>query len=156
MPNARQFAHRFQPMCCVVIMLALSLVVAPCANAQRDGGGLPPETVQADVSTRTVGITSSFTGTEIIVFGAIANAREPKSDEDEYDVVVIVEGVGSKVVARRKSNVGGIWVNTEARNFRHIPESGSDNIHGIFVSPESWPGHTAHRRTSRETDAGDG
>ena len=121
MPNVRQIAHRLRPMRYVIVMLALCLVVVPCAYAQRDGGGLPPETVQADVSTRTVGITSSFTGTEIIVFGAIANARELKPDDDEYDVVVIVEGVGSKVVARRKSNVGGIWVNTEARKFRHIP-----------------------------------
>ena len=36
-------------------------------------------------------------------------------------MVVVVEGVGSSLVARRKSNVGGIWVNTDARRFRHIP-----------------------------------
>ena len=34
------------------------------------------EIIQADVSTRTVAVRSSFTGTEIVVFGAIENSRQ--------------------------------------------------------------------------------
>ncbi|MGI9409178.1 MAG: TIGR02186 family protein [Hyphomicrobiaceae bacterium] len=121
MPIARHTTRGRQPIWWVIITAALLAAVTTCASAQRSGNGLPPEAVQADVSTRTVGITSNFTGTEIIVFGAISNAREPKTNEEQYDVVVVVEGVGSSLVARRKSNVGGIWVNTDARRFRHIP-----------------------------------
>ena len=79
MPLARHTTRGHQPKWCVVIVAVLLAFAATCASAQRSGNGLPPEAVQADVSTRTVGITSNFTGTEIIVFGAISNAREPKT-----------------------------------------------------------------------------
>jgi len=88
---------------------------------------LQKEAVQADVSTRAVSITSNFTGTEIIVFGAIENAykpidvTKPKSADEIYDIVVIVEGVGSPIMVRRKSRSGGLWLNTDAVKFDSIP-----------------------------------
>lgn len=103
---------------CLLLGLAIKSAAAQSPTAASI---LPSERVQADVSTRTVGITSSFTGTEIIVFGAITNARPPESSDAEYNVVVIVEGVGSALVARQKSNVAGIWVNTKAQRFQLVP-----------------------------------
>ncbi len=80
------------------------------------------EKVHADVSTRRVRVTSSFTGTEIIVFGAIENGRmEHPENNDIYDVVVILEGSSQQLVARRKSRVGGIWINTDALTFESVP-----------------------------------
>ncbi len=105
----------------IAVAAGTLLIAVGLATAQTAPDGLGGEKVQADVSTRTVGITSSFTGTEIIVFGAITNAREPKTDADQYDVVVVLEGVGSQLMSRRKSNVGGIWVNTSAVRFRSAP-----------------------------------
>src|SRR5262245_53231252 len=52
----------------------------------------PRETVQADVSTRSVAVTSSFTGTEIIVFGAVDNSRQQTAESGFYDIVIIIEG----------------------------------------------------------------
>lgn len=117
---------RFQFPMSVLAMIAVCLFASlPAGPAQAQSPTanplLPSERVQADISTRTVGITSSFTGTEIIVFGAISNARDISSGDTEYNVVVIVEGVGSSLVARQKSNVGGIWVNTNALHFRLVP-----------------------------------
>jgi uncharacterized protein (TIGR02186 family) len=82
---------------------------------------MPPETVQADVSTRSVSVTSSFTGTEIVVFGAVDNSRQASSEAGIYDVVIVLEGIASRVVTRRKSNVAGIWVNTRSATFDGVP-----------------------------------
>jgi len=80
-----------------------------------------PENVEADVSTRSVAVTSSFTGTEIVVFGAIDNARHLESNEEQYEIVITLEGARQRLVARRKSNVTGIWVNTESVTFADVP-----------------------------------
>lgn len=82
---------------------------------------LLPETVQADVSTRNVAVTSSFTGTEIVVFGAVDNSRQDSPQAGLYDVVVVIEGVPGRVSARRKSRVGGIWLNTNSALFDDVP-----------------------------------
>jgi uncharacterized protein (TIGR02186 family) len=84
----------------------------------------PPEmveSVQADVSTRNVAVTSSFTGTEIVVFGAIDNSKQASAEAGTYDIVVIVEGTPSRLTARKKSRVGGIWLNTDAAAFEAVP-----------------------------------
>lgn len=82
---------------------------------------MPPETVQADVSTRSVGITSSFTGTEIVVFGAVDNSRQTTAEAGLYDIVIVLEGTPTRLVARRKSNVAGIWINTSSVTFDSVP-----------------------------------
>lgn len=83
--------------------------------------GEPQESIEADVSTRSVAVTSSFTGTQIIVFGSVHNSRQRTPDAGLYDVVVVVEGVKAPVIARRKSNVGGIWINTGSVRFEALP-----------------------------------
>ena len=79
------------------------------------------ENVQADVSTRTVAVTSSFTGTEIVVFGAIDNSRQSSPEAGLYDVVIVIEGVASNITVRKKGRVGGIWLNTEQQVFDSVP-----------------------------------
>ena len=82
---------------------------------------LPPETVQADVSTRNVAVTSSFTGTEIVVFGAVDNSRQPGAESGVYDIVVVIEGTPSRIAVRKKSQHGGIWFNTRNASFEKVP-----------------------------------
>jgi uncharacterized protein (TIGR02186 family) len=79
------------------------------------------ESVQADVSTRTVAVTSSFTGTEIVVFGAVENSQQPSSESNYYDIVIVVEGAPSRVTARRKTNAYGVWINTQSIRFEGVP-----------------------------------
>lgn len=80
-----------------------------------------PETVQADVSTRTVAVTSSFTGTEIVVFGAVDNSRQSGPEAGYYDVVIVIEGAPSRIAVRKKARVGGIWLNTRNSTFDDVP-----------------------------------
>lgn len=85
------------------------------------GSQLPRETVQADVSTRRVAVTSSFTGTEIVVFGAVDNSRQTSPEAGLYDIVVVVSGAPSRLVARKKNRVLGIWLNTDKLEFTSVP-----------------------------------
>lgn len=88
---------------------------APAAPA------MPQETVEADVSTRSVAITSAFRGTEIVVFGTVNHSRQESAESGLYDIVVVVEGASAPLVARRKSNVAGIWLNTSSLRFDRVP-----------------------------------
>ena len=82
---------------------------------------LPRETVQADVSTRRVAVTSSFAGTEIVVFGAVDNSRQTSPEAGLYDVIVVVAGAPTRLVARKKNRVLGIWLNTDKLVFSNVP-----------------------------------
>jgi uncharacterized protein (TIGR02186 family) len=81
----------------------------------------PPEKVEADVSTRSVEVTTGFTGHEILVFGAIDNSQQPGDEGGYYEVVVVVEGTSLPVVVRRKSDVAGVWINTSSVIFASVP-----------------------------------
>jgi len=82
---------------------------------------LPRETVHADVSTRRIAVTSTFSGTGIIVFGAVDNSRQVSAESGLYDVVIVISGAPSRLVARKKSNVGGLWINTSSTTFTSVP-----------------------------------
>jgi uncharacterized protein (TIGR02186 family) len=82
---------------------------------------LPKENVEADVSTRTIAITSAFTGSEIVVFGSVVNSRQPSAEAGYYDVIVVLEGMPTPLIARRKSNLAGLWVNTEQVSYESAP-----------------------------------
>lgn len=79
------------------------------------------ESVEADVSTRTIAITSGFTGTEIVVFGSVVNSRQPSAEAGYYDVIAVLEGMPMPLTARKKSNVAGLWVNTNTVGFESAP-----------------------------------
>lgn len=93
---------------------------APSALAP-DAEARPREKVEADVSARSIAITSGFTGTEIIVFGSVDHSRQTSAEAGYYDIAVVVEGASIPLLVRRKSNVAGIWVNTNSATFEGVP-----------------------------------
>ena len=96
----------------------------PTAGAGTVAGAsaeLPPERVQADVSARRIAVTASFSGTEVVVFGAVDNSRQSSPEAGLYDVVIVVEGAPTGLVARRKSKVAGVWINTSSLAFDSVP-----------------------------------
>lgn len=68
-----------------------------------------------DISDHRIAITSSFSGTSLMLFGAI------KGDLRDVDMIVMVRGPEEHLVARRKEQVAGLWINTEAIEFTQIP-----------------------------------
>jgi uncharacterized protein (TIGR02186 family) len=86
------------------LALLLVLLVAPLhARAQP---------LVADLSQHLIAITTGFSGTEVLLFGAT---------EGEGDVVVVVRGPDTSTVVRRKSREVGIWLNTAQVTFTGVP-----------------------------------
>ena len=87
----------------------------PAALAQRDVPLLVP-----DVSQRSVEIRFSFTGAELLLFGAIIHpgGRVP---EGRTDIIVVLKGPSQPITLREKRKVAGIWVNADSIDFRSAP-----------------------------------
>lgn len=79
------------------------------------------EKLVTSVSSHRVLISSNFTGTDVVLFGAIEEDEKPSSREKGYDIVVTVRGPAQTFIARRKGRVLGIWVNVESRQFLGVP-----------------------------------
>jgi uncharacterized protein (TIGR02186 family) len=78
------------------------------------------EEVVADLSQDRVSISTSFDGSEILVFGAIKR-EAPAPEDPPLAVIVTVAGPDESVVVRRKDRVAGIWVNVEGIEVEQAP-----------------------------------
>ena len=75
-----------------------------------------------DVSQREIEIAYSFTGVDLLLFGAILypGGRLP-SDRTPTDVVVVVKGPTQSILVREKEKVAGIWVNADHVRYASAP-----------------------------------
>lgn len=73
-----------------------------------------------DVSQHEIRLRQGFTGTELLLFGAILNPDGTRAGRD-YDIVVVLKGPTRAVVIREKQKVAGIWVNADSAEFRSAP-----------------------------------
>lgn len=96
-----------------IILLSLILLHPSTIAARADQ-------LVTDLSEHQISIRSNFTGTEILIFGAI-EAEDPNDLTRERDVVVVVSGPEGPVTVRRKDRVAGIWVNYDAVTFERVP-----------------------------------
>lgn len=98
------------------LLLAVALLgLASAAPAQRAAPQLVP-----DVSQRTVEIQFSFTGAELLLFGAILYPGGRLPDEPA-DIIVVLKGPSQSVTMREKRKIAGIWVNADSIDFRSAP-----------------------------------
>ena len=71
------------------------------------------EKIVLGLSQDEVSITASFTGSEILIFGAISR-QTPPPETTELGVIIAVAGPNVPVEVREKDRVAGIWVNTDS------------------------------------------
>lgn len=85
--------------------------------------GATRPTLVPDVSQRDIEIAYSFTGAELLLFGAILypGGRVPAEDGDPAEVVVVVKGPTQSILLREKQKIAGIWVNAASMRFRSAP-----------------------------------
>ncbi|MFN2473987.1 MAG: TIGR02186 family protein [Sphingomicrobium sp.] len=78
-----------------------------------------PELVP-DVSSRAIQIQYSFTGAQLLLFGAILypGGRAPANPAD---VVVVLRGPDQPILLREKQKIAGIWMNADSSRFRSAP-----------------------------------
>lgn len=73
-----------------------------------------------DVSQREIAIRYSFTGAELLLFGAIIYPGGAAPREGT-EIAVVVKGPLEPIVVREKQKVAGIWMNVERVRFRSAP-----------------------------------
>ncbi len=83
-------------------------------SGQRDAI-LVPEVSQSEVRVR-----QGFTGTELLLYGAILDPAGRRGGAD-YDIVVVLKGPTQPIRLREKERILGIWMNAESTDFRSAP-----------------------------------
>ncbi len=76
---------------------------------------LVPEVSQHEIQVR-----QGFTGTELLLFGAILDPDGSRAGRD-YDIVVVLKGPTQAIRLREKQKIAGIWVNAQSSDFRSAP-----------------------------------
>ena len=73
-----------------------------------------------DVSERQVQIVYSFTGADLLLFGAILYPQGRVPDHPA-NIAVVLKGPTQSILVREKRKVAGMWVNAESARFRSAP-----------------------------------
>jgi uncharacterized protein (TIGR02186 family) len=73
-----------------------------------------------DVSARHVEIRYTFTGAQLLLFGAIVYPGGRAPDEPA-DVAVVLRGPVQPILVREKQKIAGIWMNADSNRFRSAP-----------------------------------
>jgi uncharacterized protein (TIGR02186 family) len=73
-----------------------------------------------DISARQVQIRYSFTGAQLLVFGAVVypGGRAPTRP---VDIAVVLRGPVQPILVREKQKIAGIWMNADSNRFRSAP-----------------------------------
>jgi uncharacterized protein (TIGR02186 family) len=93
------------------------LLLAPLAALLMGQAG--PRLVP-DISARAIEIRYSFTGAQLLLFGAILypGGRTPTRP---LDVVVVLKGPVQPMIVREKQKIAGIWMNADSHRFVSAP-----------------------------------
>lgn len=95
-------------------MLALVLALAAARPA-------PASEIVGALSQNRVSLTANFSGSEILIFGAIRHDASAVEDVTPYDIIITIEGPRQPVAIWRKAQRFGIWVNVEAVTMASVP-----------------------------------
>ena len=73
-----------------------------------------------DISAREVQIRYSFSGAQLLLFGAIIypGGRPPT---EPADIAVVLRGPVQPILVREKQKIAGIWMNADSNRFRSAP-----------------------------------
>ncbi|MGY8955981.1 MAG: TIGR02186 family protein [Alphaproteobacteria bacterium] len=86
--------------------LAVFAILQIPADAAKDSA------LAVDLSEELIGISTGFTGANVLLFGATSGDGE---------VIVLIRSPDSRVVVRRKARVAGIWINSDELTFDDAP-----------------------------------
>lgn len=79
------------------------------------------QTVVTGISTDKIALTADFTGSEILVFGAIRRDAPIPPGAAALDVIITLSGPPRTVTVRRKERRFGVWTYAEAVRVRQAP-----------------------------------
>lgn len=104
-------------------MRALAVLIAFCAMLLAGLAPARAEKLVSTLSNQDISITSSFDGELLTLFGNVEpeTGSGQKYVEGPFHIVIVISGPHGSRVARRKSNVLGIWLNTQQVMFEDFP-----------------------------------
>lgn len=73
-----------------------------------------------DISAREVQIRYSFSGAQLLLFGAIVYP-DGRTPDRPADVAVVLRGPVQPILLREKQKIAGIWMNADSNRFRSAP-----------------------------------
>lgn len=98
------------------LLCAMCLMLTSAAAGQGRDPVLVP-----DVSNRSIEIKYSFTGEDLLLFGAILYPGGQQPDA-RADIVVVIKGPTNAIRVREKQRLAGtVWVNAESVRFGSVP-----------------------------------
>jgi uncharacterized protein (TIGR02186 family) len=95
-------------------------IVALSASVTLWTGLARAQSLVADLSNHLIAITTGFTGTQVVLFGAT---------DGPGDVAVVVQGPEGELRVREKTRTAGIWANTDSLLFHRVP-----SFYGVATS----------------------
>lgn len=111
---------------CLVLALGLGLGL----GLALAGPARAAETIVTGLSENRVAITASYSGSEILIYGAVKRDA-PAPSPAPISVIVTVEGPSLPLTIRRKAWVAGLWINREA-----ITVDASPSFYAVATSGE--------------------
>lgn len=142
-----------------VLALLLLLVAALPAQASEIVGAL---------SQNRVSLTASFSGSEILIFGAIRRDAAELSAEAEanalgngdFNVIIVIEGPRQPVAVWRKDRRAGIWMNVDSVSMASVPSfyavATTEPLNEIITPETDAAFRISARQAIRAEQAGDG
>ena len=83
-------------------------------------GGARDPILVPEVSQHEVQLRQGFTGTELLLFGALLTPEGTRAARD-YDIIIVLKGPTQSIVVREKQKVAGIWINVDSAELRSAP-----------------------------------
>ena len=81
------------------------------------------ESIQIGLSNEVISITSSFDGTDLVIFGSVEGVAAEDRNQKHFDIALALSGPRSDLTTRRKDRVMGLWINSDAQSFSQVPAS---------------------------------
>lgn len=112
-----------RPVFAAFALLALSTVAAAQQPPVR-----PPLFEEPIISSteNEVAITATFSGADVIVYGAVERDRLVNALDGSLDVIITLAGESDPVIVRRKEWVAGLWINVAWARI-----AGAPNFYGV-------------------------
>ncbi len=93
-------------------MRRLALALLGLAAALLPAPARADASVVADLSSHLIAISSGFSGTSVVLFGAT---------DGPGDIIAVVRGPERDVTIWRKDKIAGVWANAEWMTFTNVP-----------------------------------
>lgn len=142
-----------------VLAFLLVILAAMPARASEIVGAL---------SQNRVSLTANFSGSEILIFGAIRRTAEELAGEaaalaegtEDFNVIIVIEGPRQPIAVWRKERRAGIWMNVDSVTMASVPSfyavASTGPLNEIITPETDAAFRISARQAIRAEQAGDG